>query len=100
MSPGEIKAFKEAQESARVFVESLDLFHPRVVKVRFTAKNRKRYLEQFHSCAKAIANMKECEKARLIVPSNLAYADTGFKKLIPPFTTLIFDVELLKISDK
>lgn len=41
-----------------------------------------------------IATMKKGEKARLVVPSNLAYGPEGTKG-IPPFSTLIFDIELV-----
>lgn len=38
------------------------------------------------------------EKARLTVPPMMAYGNRGFPGLIPPMSTLIFDVELLKIN--
>lgn len=38
------------------------------------------------------------EKARLTVPPLMAYGDRGFPGLIPPMSTLVFDVELLKIN--
>lgn len=38
------------------------------------------------------------EKARLTVPPLMAYGNRGFPGLIPPMSTLIFDVELLKIN--
>lgn len=44
-----------------------------------------------------IALMKEGGKARLIIPSNLAYGDKGVGP-IPPVTPLVFDVELLEVK--
>lgn len=38
------------------------------------------------------------EKARLTVPPMMAYGERGFPGIIPPMSTLIFDVELLKIN--
>lgn len=41
--------------------------------------------------------MKEGAKYRFYIPYNLAYGEQGAGNDIPPFATLIFDVELLKI---
>jgi len=46
-----------------------------------------------------IALMKEGGKAQLIIPSDLGYGSYGAGSLIPPYATLIFDVELLKVED-
>lgn len=43
--------------------------------------------------------MKEGEKCRLIIPSELGYGARGAGGgLIPPHATLIFDIELIKIG--
>ena len=50
----------------------------------------------------AIQKLREGDKAMLIIPSSLAYGGDGLKRpnslsyVIPPFSTLIFDIEVLK----
>jgi FKBP-type peptidyl-prolyl cis-trans isomerase FkpA len=47
----------------------------------------------------AIGMMREGEKALIILPSELAFGNTGSSNnAIPPFTSLIFEVEILKVS--
>jgi FKBP-type peptidyl-prolyl cis-trans isomerase FklB len=41
--------------------------------------------------------MTEGSKWRLYVPYNLAYGEQGSQGAIPPYSTLVFDVELLAI---
>lgn len=42
-----------------------------------------------------LATMKKGEKARFIMPSSLGYGARGAGYSIPPFTSLIFDVEMI-----
>ena len=45
----------------------------------------------------ALSKMHVGEKATVIIPSNLAYGERG-NYGIPPFSTLVFDIELLGIE--
>lgn len=45
-----------------------------------------------------IGNMQEGEKVSVLIPSWLAYGSRGAGGLIPPFTPLLFDIEVVNVS--
>lgn len=45
----------------------------------------------------ALQLMKEGDKWRLFIPSELAYGANGAGEMIPPHSTLMFDVELIQV---
>lgn len=46
----------------------------------------------------ALQMMKEGDKWTLFIPYSLGYGERGSPPQIPPFSTLIFDVELMKVN--
>jgi FKBP-type peptidyl-prolyl cis-trans isomerase len=46
-----------------------------------------------------ISLMKEGGKATLIIPSKLGYGSRGAGGVIPPFASLVFDVELVEVAE-
>ncbi len=47
-----------------------------------------------------ISLMRVGGKATLVIPSHLGYGEYGAGQIIPPFTTLVFDVELVDVQNQ
>ena len=48
----------------------------------------------------AIGTMKKGEKAKVIVPSSRAFGETGKGNIVPPFSTMIYNVEIVDVQTK
>jgi FKBP-type peptidyl-prolyl cis-trans isomerase len=49
--------------------------------------------------SEGISKLKKGEKAKIILPSTIGYGSKGSGS-IPPFTPLIFDIEILTVNGK
>ena len=48
----------------------------------------------------AIGTLKKGGKAKVIVPSSMAFGEAGKGNIVPPFSTLVYKVEILDIQSK
>lgn len=48
----------------------------------------------------AIGMMKKSGKATVIVPSKLAFGETGRGAVVPPFSTMIYELEIINVQTK
>jgi FKBP-type peptidyl-prolyl cis-trans isomerase len=47
----------------------------------------------------ALLGMKNKEKSKIIIPSQLAFGDKGSSTgIVPPFTTLVYELEIIDIK--
>jgi len=46
----------------------------------------------------ALQLMKEGDKAKIIIPSKIAYGERGAGGVIPPYATLVFEIELISVQ--
>jgi FKBP-type peptidyl-prolyl cis-trans isomerase FklB len=64
-----------------------------------TQQTKKFYLfGVIHGLAEAVQLMKEGDKWEIFIPYNLAYGSGGTKDQVPPFGTVIYELELLKVT--
>ncbi len=42
--------------------------------------------------------MREGDKAKLIVPSKIGYGERGRAQFIPPYSTLLYEVEVIEVT--
>ena len=47
----------------------------------------------------ALQLMNEGSKWQLVIPYQLAYGEQGFRNVIPPCSTLVFEVEVIKVLE-
>lgn len=45
----------------------------------------------------AVSEMKIGQKAKVMCPYDLAYGEIGVEGFVPPYATLIFDIELISV---
>ena len=60
------------------------------------------YGKQFENqgVTEAISMMSEGGRASLIIPSGLAFGASGRGEIVPPYSTLLYDVQIVKIQSK
>ena len=57
------------------------------------------YSKQMRGLNYAIKRMKTGDKAKIVIPSYLGFGMSGYGKIVPPYSTLLLNVQLLKIKE-
>ena len=57
------------------------------------------YSKQMRGLNYAIKRMKTGDKAKIVIPSYLGFGMSGYGKTVPPYSTLLLNVQLLKIKE-
>ncbi len=76
------------------------LINGTVVENSYENKEPKKFylFSEIKGLSEAIQLMKEGDKWEIYLPYNLAYGTGGTKDQIPPFATVIFEVDLIKVT--
>lgn len=82
--------YKGSLINGEILASSIDKDKP----LTFTVGNG----EVIKAWDEVVQNMRIGDKVKIIVPSKLAYGEFGYKEKIPPFSTLIFEIKLLKLK--
>ena len=48
----------------------------------------------------AVGTLKKGSKVKVVVPSNMAFGEMGRSNIVPPYATLIYDVEIVDVQTK
>jgi FKBP-type peptidyl-prolyl cis-trans isomerase FkpA len=84
--------FKVSAIDGKQIFSSLD--RPEPLKFQYGQKFDTPGLEE------AVGTMKKGSKAKVIVPSKMAFGEMGRGNVVPPYSTLIYDVEIVDVQTK
>src|SRR5690606_26493985 len=101
MSKGEGEAIKDGKNMLIKYkgsfisgIEFDNTHHHQAFEYRFGTPN-----QLIEGLEIALSGMKKKEKAKIIIPSQLAFGDEGSSTgIVPPFTSVVYDIEIIDIK--